>query len=368
MKNKNKITIIISFLIIIFFIMIFVFKKEDFSESENRYLKKFPKVSIESIMNGDFSKDLYDHFSDHFPFRDFFITLKSEIDIFIGKKEINNVYISSDKKLFDICEKPKNIEKIKNVFNLFFESINTNTNFYTMIVPSKNLIYNDQMPKYNTSYDQNKIINYFLQSAERENFVDLRDTFFNEKENNTKDLYYNTDHHWTTYGAYIAYKKLMEVMDEEAVEYNEKEVDNNFYGTTYSKVNLLGIKSDTIYVHDYKESIKVKYDNIENNSLYNYDYLNKKDKYSLFLDNLHSFVEIENLNFKQDKELVIIKDSYANCFIPFLLSHYKNIYIFDPRSYHKSIKDFIEDKKIEDVLILYNANTIDTDLGALSIY
>ena len=98
------------------------------------------------------------------------------------------------------------------------------------------------------------------------------------------------------------------------------------------------------------------------------DYASKKDKYSIFLNNINSFVEIENKDFKGLEELVVIKDSYANSIIPFLVNHYKKIYVFDPRSYKKPISEFINEKKIENVLILYNANTIDNDTGINAIY
>ena len=101
--------------------------------------------------------------------------------------------------------------------------------------------------------------------------------------------------------------------------------------------------------------------------MYEESYLSKKDKYSYFLDNNHYFIEITNNEISTNEELLVIKDSYANAFIPFLVGNYKKIYVIDPRYYKKSISEYIQQKKIKNVLFLYNIKTIDNDLGIISI-
>ena len=89
----------------------------------------------------------------------------------------------------------------------------------------------------------------------------------------------------------------------------------------------------------------------------------------MFLNNINSLITIENKNADTDKELVIIKDSYANCFVPFVVNHYKKVYVFDTRYYRFSVSTFInENPNVTDVLILYNMNTLDADNGIKSIY
>lgn len=105
------------------------------------------------------------------------------------------------------------------------------------------------------------------------------------------------------------------------------------------------------------------------NSLYNFDYLEEKDKYSLFLDNIHPLTEIENAAADSTGELMLIKDSYANSMVPFLAHHYKKIYVFDTRYYRGSPSSFLsEHKTITDILLLYNLNTLDGDTGIRGIY
>ena len=122
-----------------------------------------------------------------------------------------------------------------------------------------------------------------------------------------------------------------------------------------------------MYSYDNKDRVKVKYSDIDKDfdTLYAEEYLDKKDKYSYFLNNLHGYCLIENLDSKNDKELVIIKDSYANCFIPMLVKHYKKIHVFDTRIYKEKVSDFINKNTSREceVLILYNLATINNDTG-----
>ena len=89
----------------------------------------------------------------------------------------------------------------------------------------------------------------------------------------------------------------------------------------------------------------------------------------MFLNNIHPFIEITNETADSDKELAVIKDSYANCMVPFLVNHYRKVYVFDTRYYKGGPSGFInENGQITDVLLLYNMNTLDGDLGIGGIY
>ena len=97
--------------------------------------------------------------------------------------------------------------------------------------------------------------------------------------------------------------------------------------------------------------------------------MDKKDKYSLFLNNLHPLTEITNDTAETDRELVLIKDSYANSMVPFLVRHYKKIYVFDTRYYKDGPSAFLaEHAGVTDVLLLYNMNTLDGDSGIRGVY
>ena len=140
----------------------------------------------------------------------------------------------------------------------------------------------------------------------------------------------------------------------------------------YSKAGDYGRKGDAITIYtNPADKLTVEYvDTGEtSDSLYNLEYVNEKDKYSLFLDNLHSLIEITNDNAASDRELALVKDSYANSMVPFLVRHYKKIYVFDTRYYKQGVSAFVkEHPTITDVLLLYNMNTLDGDLGIRGVY
>ena len=101
--------------------------------------------------------------------------------------------------------------------------------------------------------------------------------------------------------------------------------------------------------------------------MYEEKYLNEKDKYSYFLDNNHALITITNKSLNNNNELLVIKDSYANSFIPLIAKHYEKIHVIDPRYYRLSISSYIRENNISNVLFLYNVLTLDDDMGIVSV-
>ena len=203
-------------------------------------------------------------------------------------------------------------------------------------------------------------------------YVNVKDVLSEHKD---EYIYYRTDHHWTTLGAYYGYIEYCRSAGYEPVDINALEevcVTDDFHGTYSSKVNLPFEKGDEIHIYNNPEcTLTVTYDdtNEVTNSLYNLDYVQAKDKYSLFLNNLHTLITVENDNARTDGVLLVIKDSYANSMIPFLAYDYQTIYILDTRYYKFGPTSFVEDHEdITDILLLYNMGTIDTDTGIRGIF
>ncbi len=363
---KKIIAILFSIFIICFSILFIVEPKKDFSENENRKLASFPKFQISSIIDGEYMENLGKYINDHFPYRDLFVSMKNKFEIeILNKKLVNNIFIAEDGYLIENYENGKNTDKIIKNLNLFRESVNVDVDF--MLVPTQISIYSDKLPKYASYGKQVESIKEYYSRLEFNN-IDVFKALF---ENKDKKLFFKYDHHWTMDGAYIAYLEYCKDKGIEPVDLSEYSVEDvkGFKGTIYSKLNYpSNLEGEDLRIYKKDFNLEIEYDGKKSNSLYNMDYASKKDKYSIFLNNINSFVEIENKDFKGLEELVVIKDSYANSIIPFLVNHYKKIYVFDPRSYKKPISEFINEKKIENVLILYNANTIDNDTGINAIY
>lgn len=361
--------------------------KAEFSENENRYLASFPKPVWEQIKSGQYMEDLGTYLSDHFPLRDFFMGEKAAAEILQGRREINGVYIGEDGYLIEEYKKPQNTERISGILKSFAQELEMDREkrgegtsgdrgedlrLRLMLVPTAAWTYRDKLPALAPVRDQMETAKEIYTSSGIE-AVDCSPELLDNRKSG--QLYYRTDHHWTTRGAYVGYEVFCREMGFEPVPLEQLEaetVTEDFCGTIYSKVNDYRRQGDAITVYtDPADRLTVSYTDTGevSDSLYNLDYVDKKDKYSLFLDNLHSLIEITNENADSDRELALIKDSYANSMVPFLVRHYKKIYVFDTRSYKMGPSVFIKEHPgITDVLLLYNMNTLDTDLGIRGIY
>lgn len=102
-------------------------------------------------------------------------------------------------------------------------------------------------------------------------------------------------------------------------------------------------------------------------SVYDSEMLDNNDKYAVFFGGNYPMIKIKTTN-REGRNLLVIKDSYANCFVPFLIPHYKEITMIDPRYYYEDVNKEIADSDIQDVLFLYNANTFFEDNSLSSIF
>ena len=360
---KKIISIIITIIVISVVLMFMFVPKKEFSYNENRYLEKFPEVSIDNIMSGKFMNKLDSYIADNFPFRESLLSLKSMIFKTLGVNKRSDVYYGKDNKLYQEYRKPSNSDVVIKRVNRLKDNIDSNV--YFMLVPTSIYVNKDKVSKYNLSYDEGKTIDYYKDNLDVK-FIDVRDSF---KKNREDYLFYGTDHHWTTRGAYLGYLEYCNSLGINPNKYEFEIVNKKFYGTLYSKVLDNSLEYD--YIEKIKDDTKYKVyfdDNKEESSTLYYDeYLDKKDKYSYFLDNNHSLIKIENLDSNNDNSVLIIKDSYANAFIPLIGPHYKNIHVIDPRYYTLSISDYINTNKIEEVVFVYNVLTLGDDLGIVGI-
>lgn len=370
MNRYSSLYTILSMIFIIFLCTMFFLNavKPDkvFSESENRMLQQAPKFTLKNLSKGKFTLDFEKYITDQIALRDFWIEIKATSERLIGKKDNNDVYLGKDGYLLQKFEKSHG-EKYK--ANL--EAINTFTQshpdlkVYFMLVPNSVKILEEKLPLFASPEDQKGYLDEAKQSLkDKMQFIDIFNTLSSHKD---EYIYYKTDHHWTTKGAYYSYKKFMQdigVAPHEESYFDIRPVTHDFYGSLYSKSGFRGLKPDSIKLYTPKqdENISVYYfDNNEyKSSLYEREHIEKKDKYNVFLGGNHSLIKIET-NSDKRKKLLIVKDSFANSFIPFLTGHYGEIYIVDLRYYSDSLKELIDSNDIKEVLILYSVDTFAKD-------
>ena len=372
MKNKNFIVVGIFVAFIFILTLLYIISPTTiYSEKEKRKLAQSPELNKETILSGKFTREFEEYFNDQFVFRDNWISLNTKYKLLSLNKHINDVYLGKNNYLFedtssyDTKQLYKNMEHLKNLISKYKESIGEN-NINIMLIPNGSEILSDKLPKYATVLDQQKI----LEDAEvmyKDNFINTYDIL---KRNKSKYIYYKTDHHWTTLGAYYGYNAWADKTNHEIKPFssdNTKIISTNFLGTIYSKINYAK-EPDIITIYNPEEKYSVNYDSntSSSTSLYNLEYLEKKDQYSVFLDGNHGLVTITSSN-TNGKNLLIIKDSYANCFIPFIADEYEKIHVIDLRYYNSSLESYIEDNDISELLVLYNINSIAKDTNLYKV-
>lgn len=344
-----------------------VSKKASFSEKENRYLQSWPSFTMDKLLNGSYVKQLEDYLTDHFVFRDQWISLNTTYNKVTLKDEVNGVYLCQDDYLIEKYQPISRADLIYRSINAFVDN-NPDVKVEVMFVPTSIVINQDKLPDNIVDTNQADDLKLIYQNLNCQ-YIDLTQQL--KKANEIKDVYYHLDHHWTTYGAYTAYLAYCNANGLQAhqeSDYNIKLVSNNFTGTIYSKVGDYSLDKDEIYKYSLvDEDYVFTYGDTVSNTVYDRSYLETNDQYAYFLSSNHPLATIVNNNSDSDEQLLIIKDSYANCFVPFLIDHYSKITLIDPRYYGLSIHNYLIENNITNVLFLYNMNTIGNDVGIRGI-
>lgn len=357
-------TLTFTFIGVLTFIVIlnFLSKPKAFSEEENRSLAQMPKFSMESLLDGRYTKKVEKYISDQFIGRNSLMAVKFKWDMLLGKSDENGVYICENDYLIEEFIKP-DAKALDNKIETINEFVSKYENIkkYMIIAPNAITVHKDKLPKNAPSIDQEEYISN-IQGKLSEG-VTYVDTVSILKEHSQEYIYYKTDHHWTTLGAYYAYLQLAKTLDIEIKEnyYDVLTVTNNFYGTLSSKIGVRYGDGDAINVYIPKEDsdeVIVKYEEEKKKSpsLYDSEKLKEKDKYTVFLEGNHALVKISTTAKNNDK-ILIMKDSYANCFVQFLTPYFSEIIMVDPRYYYENIDELIREEEVTHMLFLYNANT-----------
>lgn len=375
MNAKKFIAVIFAIILITIPLLTSFSKKSDFSERENRSLATFPKFSLASVMDSSYMKNFDSYISDHFFIRDFWVQLKSNLELFTLKKENNSIILTNKNTLVEDLKKPDDRKLNQNIDGIIrFSENNPDAKIYTAIAPTSCDIYSDYLPYGKQTWSQNSVINKFYKSINNNAFgIDIYTTLLSNKD---QYIYYSTDHHWTSLGAFYAYKQIASALNFKPYEKNQFDIEhasNDFYGT-YSSKSSISVDADTIDIFSLatEESniVSVEINNGKEkttyDSIYFRDWLNKKDKYSVFLGQVQPEVTIKT-NVQNDKKLLIFKDSFAHSLVPFLSLHYSEIKLIDLRYTNKNYRELVNVDDFDSVLLLYNIESIahDSSIAAL---
>lgn len=374
---KEKIAFLLTpavFLLLLFGLAIGQFLLPDrvFSENENRFLQQAPEFSLDALFDGSYTSKTETYMTDQFPGRDGFIGVKTATEFLVGKRDTNNVYFGRDgyliEKHTDLAEQAeKNTARMAEFVGRAAEELGT-SHVRVLIAPTAGEVLKSKLPAFAKEFSQEEFFASIRAAIPQACWVELLPLFQAHAE---EYIYYKTDHHWTTDGAYLAYLAYCESTGTAGyTDFTTETVTEDFYGTIYSKARLLTTKPDSIRAYfpkdDFSYHLEFELGQSQSDSLYNEKYLEKKDKYSYFLNSTHAVTKITGPQ-KNGKTLFVIKDSYSHCMAPFLANDYETVFLVDLRYYNGSLAQLMEEQGATDVLVLYNAVTFSSDSSVMKI-
>lgn len=328
--------------------------KQEKSQLENRYLAKPPVLSVSTLLDGSFMSGAEDYVSDHIAGRDFWVALKAWGERLSGKQENNGVYFGKENTLLNRVDTPaqSDMDAAAGYVDALVGNVSVPVCFG--LIPSSSAIWADRLPAGAPTADEKALIQsmYFSTGAETVDFYSALAAHSSE------DIYYRTDHHWTSLGAYYGANALLETMGLAPLDLNHLQkttVSDQFYGTTFSTSGVRWVPPDQIdtYVPDDGLDITSYFGAAPTKgSLYVPSHLQEKDKYSYFLGGNQSLCIIRTQS--QGPKLLLIRDSYSDSLAPFLTQRFSEIHLFDPRYNLTSVKDYVEQNHIDNVAVLFS--------------
>ncbi len=364
MKKAEIIAVIAVFTLFIaaYFVLLPAMPDVEFSQQENRYLEQLPEFSFEALADGDFTADFEKYTTDQFPFRDAWTALKARCELLLGKKENNGVYYCGDGVLISNFDAPTDETVDANMGYLNALTAAVDVPVYFGLIPGAGEIQSSLLPENAPMDSQQAVIDRAYADSEAVN-IDLSSAL---RAHADEYIYYRTDHHWTSLGAFYGYQALCEAMDlpvPSLSDYERQTVSDSFYGTTYSSSGYAWVAPDEMetFVPDDGSVTVMNMEKRppEEGPLYDTSFLDVKDKYSMFLGGNSALRSIETGH--DGPKLLVVRDSYSDSLAPFLLENFSRIDLVDLRYYRDPLTAYIEANGFDSVLVLYSVSNFSTD-------
>lgn len=372
--QEQLVGIIFILTLFLFLIINVIVPDREKSVQENRMLATKPKFRLSSLTSGDYDEKFEAYMDDQFVGRDVWRKLKVTVDRIGGSRLENGVYIGKNGQLLEQIEVADethlaaNIKAIKS-----FSESQSKIPVRMMLVPDAANVLNHSLPALAKPEDQTQM--FSMVRKDLGDSVEWIDVSTELNKHKTEKIYYKTDHHWTTLGAFYAFQAAapsLGIDGDLSGKYVSYTVSDSFNGMLASKsgVNLgekeqidiyVPTEEDTDLIVDYVDEGK------RSTSLYDSSKLKEKDQYTVFLGGNSSLLDIRTVS-TSTKRLLLVKDSFANSFIPFLTPYYREIVVVDPRYYSGTINDLMDSYRISEVLFLYSGNTFFKDNNISGVF
>lgn len=388
------------------------------SQSENRKLSAFPAFSVRSLFDGSYFMGINLWFSDTFPFRETLVTANGSLKKLygftaavihgsVGKgDEIPDAPVTRREGITETAtqaptqppvattQEPATAAPdlgetqtfgavlligdsayeyysfVTDLANQYIAAVNKTADklagkatVYNLVVPnSMGILLPDSMRKEIQSSDQKKAIGYIYGSMDKK--VKTADVYSSLEKHKSEYIYFRTDHHWTAVGAYYGYTAFAQAKGVDAVPLNkyEKKAFKNFLGSFYASAKkdpALGKHPDTVEAFEPFNDTAMTFTDKRGNTvkwevITDVEKWSPSSKYSAFIGGDNPYANIRNNDLTDNSSCLVIKESYGNAFVPFLIPHYQTVHVIDYRYWKGDLIKFVTDKKIKDVLIVNN--------------
>lgn len=332
-----------------------------FSPVENRTLSSMPDFSWSALVDGSYTSRLEKYLEDQFPLRDGWMGLKNRYEYLLGKREFHGVYLCGDRlthKIEDASRAEQNIAYLQKLTEL------TDIPVYLGLIPTAAEVYRDQLPAGAENFDQAAYLKKVRESVPDAVWVDMEKWMDGAS---GVSLFYRTDHHWTSAGAWHGYAALMEAMGEPFEPLGTPEtVSEDFYGTLYSSSGVHWLAPDTIERYVSGEGVTVEnFEKGETHGLYVDSFLGEKDKYASFLGGNTPLYIIRNPEATSEEKLLVVRDSYSDAMAPFLSQYFAEIHLVDLRYYRTSVVEYARENGMDRIFVCYSVENFVKDLDAV---
>ena len=366
MNYRQSVNIAAVFLLLIFgFAIATVLKpSNERSETENRLLEQKPDLTWNALISGEFSEDYEAYLSDQFVVRDGWISLKTAFERAALRQEAEDVYFARDNYLiekhtgvFTAETAERNIQNLSAFFTNLSKSMDP-AHLTAMVVPNAVDILRDKLPPFADPYDEEIYLQKIAGALPEGVWFDSSSVL---RQHSGEELYYRTDHHWKTLSAYYTFEAWAGekgLAGDSAFSFRPVTVTDSFEGTIASRLGIVG-RADSIERFDpeipfdyyliYNQSDDIR------NTIYQDSFLERKDKYAYFYGGNFGLIQAKMPEHETGRKLLVIKDSYAHCFVPFTYALFDQVDMLDTRYYNASISALIGQENYTDILFLFNA-------------
>ncbi len=330
----------------------YLLASKEFSQMEKRYLTEKPTASLKAVLSGDWSRQAEQYLSDHVLLRNFYVGVNAYAERLAGRQKLKDIWAEKGRLL----EAPAAVdaEKIgQTMASINAWAENLQRPVHLMVIPSAGWVAGVE------GYaDEEALETIYASAGPSVSPIAVEECFRGQPE-----LYYRTDHHWTSRGAYIGYAAAANAMGREVREEKDFSVTEipDFYGSTYSRSALWLTPPESLELWQGAENISVTNESsdVPHEGIFYPERLEQADKYPVFLDGNHAFVRVKNP--EKAGKLLIIRDSFANCLGGFLAQSYGEVVLVDLRYYRQAVSELVRQEAFDDILICYSCSNFLTD-------